>query len=388
MNAPLSILLNKTILYNKKTAIIFFVSLYLVVFVTFFDKGLNTSFGNLFLIFTLYINISICLIKLIKENNYMFHKFSFNTDEYKFSSRKEKMICYTESFNRLSKNNIQARDLGYDENETINKFLINFNNSFINELMKSITFERFNDFMINTECNKTTSQLFSKQYRNSLLKIIKDFIINTDYLKNASVKIKQQFIHELTNHNNLNFDSTKGLHYDDKFVIDFLEKNNNQKTIIQENVTTYENEQLKIENISIFRFYRVISISIEEICKTKLNRKEKEELKSIIGFYFKSSKSEDILKFKKDLRNISFTNSKISKKLILILKYLTEIHHIENQESKLSRILTLSINEKSFPRKVKNRTDSIRKCYRNNNLSKSEKTKVNHILQEFLNNKT
>ena len=94
------------------------------------------------------------------------------------------------------------------------------------------------------------------------------------------------------------------------------------------------------------------------------------------------------MKFKKDLRNISFTNTKISKKFILILKHLTDIHHIENHESKLSRILTLSINEKSFPREVKNRTESIRKCYRNNNLSKSEKTKINHILQEFLKNKT
>ena len=149
MNAPLSIILNKTILYNKKIATLFFISLYIVVFATFFDKGLNTSFGNLFLIFTLYISISICLIKLIKEKNYTFYKFSFNANEYKFSSRKEKMICYTESFKRLSKNNILARDLGYGENETINKLLINFNNYFINELMKSITYERFNDFIIN-----------------------------------------------------------------------------------------------------------------------------------------------------------------------------------------------------------------------------------------------
>ena len=62
MNAPLSIILNKTILYNKKIATLFFISLYIVVFATFFDKGLNTRFGNLFLIFTLYISISICLI--------------------------------------------------------------------------------------------------------------------------------------------------------------------------------------------------------------------------------------------------------------------------------------------------------------------------------------
>ena len=100
MNAPLSIILNRTILYNKKIAILFFISLYIVVFATFFDKGLNTSFGNLFLVSTLYVCISISLIKLINEKNYTFHKFSFNKDEYKFSSRKEKMICYTESFNR------------------------------------------------------------------------------------------------------------------------------------------------------------------------------------------------------------------------------------------------------------------------------------------------
>lgn len=386
MNAPLSILLNKTILYNKKTAIIFFVSLYLVVFVTFFDKGLNTSFGNLFLIFTLYISISICLIKLIKENNYTFHKFSFNTDEYKFSSRKEKMICYTESLNRLSKNSIQARDLGYDENETINKFLINFNNSFINELMKSITFERFNDFMINTECNKTTSQLFSKQYRNSLLKIIKDFMINTDYLKNASDNMKQQFINELTNLKNLHFNQNKGLHYDDKFVFEFLEKNNNQKTIIQENVTTYDNEQLKIKNISIFNFYRILSTCIKDVCNLELNRKENRELKSFVGLYFKSNK-EGKITFDKKFQKLSFTNEKNYKKIILIMKHLTELHHVEIHESKLSRILKRCISEISFPNEVKDRTESIRQYYRNTDLSNIQKEKINSILQSFLNNK-
>lgn len=386
MNAPLSILLNKTILYNKKTAIIFFISLYIVVFVTFFDKGLNTSFGNLFLIFTLYISISICLIKLIKENNYTFHKFSFNTDEYKFSSRKEKMICYTKSFYRLSKNNIQARDLGYDENETINKFLINFNNSFINELMKSITFERFNDFMINTECNKTTSQLFSKQYRNSLLKIIKDFIINTDYLKNASDNTKQQFINELTNLKNLHFNQNKGLHYDDKFVFEFLEKNNNQKTIIQENVNTYDNEQLKIKNISIFNFYRILSTCIKDVCNLELNRKENRELKSFVGLYFKSNK-EGKITFDKKFQKLSFTNEKNYKKIILIMKHLTELHHVEIHESKLSRILKRCISEISFPNEVKDRTESIRQYYRNADLPNIQKEKINSILQSFLNNK-
>ena len=296
------------------------------------------------------------------------------------------MICYTESFKRLSKNNILARDLGYGENETINKLLINFNNYFINELMKSITYERFNDFIINTECNKTTSQLFSKQYQNSLLKIIKDFIINTNELENISNETISSFMSELTNHKNLNFDSDKGLHYDDKFVLEFLEKNNNQKTIIQENVTISENEQLKIKNISIFNFYRILSNSIKDVCNLKLNRKENRELKSFVGLYFKSNE-EGTITFEKKFQKLSFTNEGNYKNFILILKYLTELHHVEIHESKLSRILKRCISEISFPNEVKDRTESIRQYYRNTDLSNIQKEKINSILQSFLNHK-
>lgn len=386
MNAPLSIFLNKTVFYNKKTAILYFMSLYFLVFLIFLDKGFETNKGNLFLISTLYFCISICLIKLIKQNNYTFHKFSFNTDEYKFSSRKEKMICYKESFNRLSKNNIQARDLGYNENETINKFLLNFNNTLNKDLIKSITFERFNDYFIKSKGNRTTGQLFYVQYRSSLVKIIKDFIIDTNELKDISNETISSFMYELTNRNNLFFDSNNGLHYNDKFVLEFLEKNNNQKTIIQENVTISENEQLKIKDISIFNFYRILSNSIKDVCNLKLNRKENREIKSFVGLYFKSDE-EGTITFEKEFQKLSFTNEGNYKNFILILKYLTELHHVEIHESKLSRILKRCISEISFPNEVKDRTESIRQYYRNTDLSNIQKEKINSILQSFLNNK-
>ena len=82
MNASLSIILNKSFFYNKKIAILFFIILSLLVFVTFFDKGFEISRGNIFLISTLCFGISISLYWLIKEKNYEFHKYSFNIDEY------------------------------------------------------------------------------------------------------------------------------------------------------------------------------------------------------------------------------------------------------------------------------------------------------------------
>ena len=250
--------------------------------------------------------------------------------------------------------------------------------------MESITFERFNDFIVNSNCNATTGKLFFNQYRNSLIKIIKDFIIKTNNLENASEYNEQLFINELTNHKNLNFDSNKGLHYNDKFVIDFLEKNNRQKTILQENVITSEYEQLIIKNISIFNFYRVLSNCIKDVCNIELDRKESRELKSFVGLYFKSN-YEGKITFNKEFQKLSFTNNQNYKKLILILKHLTELHHIEIHESKLSRILKRCIPENSFPKSVKERTDSIRKCYRNNDLTDKQKIKINTILQSFRN---
>ena len=377
---------NDLFFYNKKTMILFCALPFITSLIILIINVNKISIIDFFLPICFLVSGALVISQIIKEKDLNFQKFSSDKNVYGLSSRKYKKQCYNESINRISQNEITVDNLHINEDKEILKFLTNFDLSFIEELKKSITFERFDEYLITNDSNKTSGNLFFTLYKKSILKIIKDFIIQTDYLKNASDNTKQQFIHELTNHNNLNFDSKKGLHYDDKFVIDFLD--NNKESIISENTIPHENEQLKIENIPIFKFYRILTISIEEICKIQLNRNEKEELKSIIGFYFKSNKNEDVLKFKKDLRNISFTNTKISKKFILILKHLTDIHHIENHESKLSRILTLSINEKSFPREVKNRTESIRKCYRNNNLSKSEKTKINHILQEFLKNKT
>ena len=377
---------NYLFFYNKKSLILFCALPFIISLTTLAINGNKINIIDFILPICFLASGALVISQILKMNDFSFQKFSSDKNVYKSSSEKYKDHCYNETINRISQNEITIDNLHINEDKEILKFLTNFNLSFIEELKKSITFERFDEYLITNDSNKTSGNLFFTLYKKSLLKIIKDFIINTDYLKNASDNRKQQFIQELTNLNNLYFDSKKGLHYDDKFVINFLD--NNKESIIYENTIPHENEQLKIENIPIFKFYRILTISIEEICKIQLNRNEKEELKSIIGFYFKSNKNEDVLKFKTDLRNISFTNTKISKKFILILKHLTDIHHIENQESKLSRILTLSINEKSFPREVKNRTESIRKCYRNNSLSKSEKTKINHILQEFLKNKT
>lgn len=378
-------LITNSLFCNKKRLIIAYILFFIAFLILLFIGRKEIENKIVLLIF-----MSTCIFgayKTYKINDFNYLTYNLDSKSYDYYPLEINKISYHETFNKLISDKINSKELDIESTKKIDNFLLNFNNEFISKLKENITFERFDEYFTSINKDKTTSKLFYFQYKKSLIKIIKDFIIKTDKLENATDETISKFIRALTNQDNLKFNQKKGLHYKDKFVSKFLKKNNNQKTIIQENVTSDVNEQIKIENIPIFKFYRILTISIEEICKIQLNKNEKEELKSIIGFYFKSKKNNDILKFKKDLQNISFTNSKISKKFILILKHLTEIHHLENHESKLSRILTLGINEKSFPRKVKNRTESIRKCYRNNNLSKNEKIKINHILQEFLNNK-
>ncbi|NOJ75705.1 hypothetical protein [Empedobacter stercoris] len=350
MNTPLSIFLNKTVFYNKKTAILYFISLYFLVFLIFLDKGFETNKGNLFLISILYFCISICLIKLIKQNNYTFHKFSFNTDEYKFSSRKEKMICYKESFNRLSKNNIQSKDLGYNENETINKFLLNFNNTFNKDLMRSITFERFNDYLIYSKGYRTTGQLFYTQYRSSLIKITKDFLINTNKLEDVSNETISKFINNLTTLDNLNFDSDKGLHYNDKLVFEFLENIHNQKTSIvieQEYSIPEQIKPIKLKHISKSEFYKVLEQISIDVLNVKLTKDDKEELKSFVGMFF-ITESKCKFNYNSKITQLNFINSENSKLFIKILRYLQDKSMTNLYNIDLIRTLNLIIKNDSI----------------------------------------
>lgn len=350
MNAALSIILNKTILYNKKTAICFFISLYLVVFLTFFDKGLNTSFGNLFLILTLYISISICLFRLMKEKNYEFHKFSFNKGEYKLCSRKEKIICYNKSFNRILINKICTRDLDFYENENIRKLLLNFNNNFITELMKSITFERFNDYFINSKENKTTGELFNIQFRSSLVKIIKDFIIKTNELEDISNETISKFIQELTNIENLNFNSDNGLHYNDKFVLEFLKSYKEQQPIIQLKETNYlpkKIKQIELKRISKTQFYNVLEKTSIDVLKVKLTKENQEELKSFVGNLF-TTKIKCDFSYDSNITKLNFINSDNLKLFIIVMRYLQDKTMIDLFNIDLIRTLDLIIKNDSI----------------------------------------
>lgn len=378
---------NDLFFYNKKTLILFCALPFITSLITLTINGNKISIIDFFLPICFLVSGALVISRIIKAKDLKFQKFSSDKNVYGLSSKKYKNQCYNESINRISQNEITVNNLHINEDKEISKFLTNFNLSFIEKLKKSITFERFDEYLITNNSNKTSGNLFFTLYKKSLLKIIKDFIINTDYLKNASDNTKQQFINELTNLKNLHFNQNKGLHYDDKFVFEFLEKNNNQKTTIQENVTIYDNEQLKIKNISIFNFYRILSTCIKDVCNLELNRKENRELKSFVGLYFKSNK-EGTITFEKEFQKLSFTNEKNYKKFILIMKHLTELHHVEIHESKLSRILKRCISEISFPNEVKDRTESIRQYYRNADLSNIQKEKINSILQSFLKNKT
>lgn len=377
-------LITNSFFCNKKILIIAYIIFFIVFLILLFIGGKEIENKIVLLIF-----MSTCIFgayKTYKINDFNYLTYNLDSKLYDYYSLKKNKICYKETFNKLLLHKIESDELDIDSTKKIDNFLLSFNNEFISRLKDNITFERFNDYFIKSKGNGTTGQLFYVQYRSSLVKIIKDFIIDTNELKDISNETISSFMYELTNRNNLFFDSNNGLHYNDKFVLEFLEKNNNQKTIIQENVTISENEQLKIKDISIFNFYRILSNSIKDVCNLKLNRKENREIKSFVGLYFKSDE-EGTITFEKEFQKLSFTNEGNYKNFILILKYLTELHYVEIHESKLSRILKRCISEISFPNEVKDRTESIRQYYRNTDLSNIQKEKINSILQSFLNNK-
>ncbi len=378
-------LITNSLFCNKKRLIIAYILFFIVFLILLFIGRKEIENKIVLLIF-----MSTCIFgayKTYKINDFNYLTYNLDSKSYDYYPLDMNKISYHETFNKLISDKINSKELDIESTKKIDTFLLNFNNEFISKLKENITFERFNNYFINSKGNRTTGQLFYVQYRSSLVKIIKDFLIHTNELEDVSNETISKFILELINLNNLKFDSDKGLHYKDKFISKFLKKNNNQKTIIQEDVTTYADEQLKIKNISIFNFYRVLSICIKDVCDLELNRKENRELKSFVGLYFKSNKKGTIT-FDKEFQKLSFTNEKNYKNFILILKCLTELHHVEIHESKLSRILKRCISEISFPNEVKDRTESIRQYYRNADLSSIQKEKIKSILQSFLNNKT
>ncbi|MDM1521733.1 hypothetical protein HX088_00355, partial [Empedobacter sp. 225-1] len=281
MNAPLSILLNKSIFYNKKIAILFFISLSLLVFVTFFDKGFEISRGNFFLISTLYFGISISLYWLIKEKNYEFHKYSFNIDEYRLSSKKDKEKSYNEVYNKLLSE--ELKNINSNTSKKIDEFLSNVQNELNKNLRKLITFERFDDYFTRSKKDKTTSRLFYFQYKKSLIKIIKDFIVNTNELEDISNEIISRFIFELTNYKNLHFEKDLGLHYHDKFAFEFLEKeklslirrkkysdinqNNITKDLFREGILKIQNQISQSNNLLINNIKEVIDYLKNNVTK-------------------------------------------------------------------------------------------------------------------------
>lgn len=428
MNALLSIILNKSFFYNKKIAILFFISLSLVVLVTFFDKGFETNRGDLFLITTLYFGISICLYRLIKEKNYEFHKYSLNTNEYRLSSKKDKEKSYDEVFNRLLSEDLNNIKSSFNISNRLNEFLLDIHNELNKNLRKPITFERFNGYFIISKGNKTTGQLFYTQYRNSLIKIIKDFLIHTNELENASNDTISKFILELTKLKNLNFDSDNGLHYDDKLVFDFLKeiensslkKDNPSKdlftkeikkvkklisslieqtlkmnteilSILKKKESKIEQEniiielkknikQIELKNISKSKFYKILEQISIDVLNVKFTDDNKEELKSYVGVFF-SSEIDCEFQYKPQIKQLSFINLNNSIDFILSIKYLIKSNLIVNNMSRNMQNLDKVIAENAYKTTAKDRAG----IFRNNlfliDFALEKQENIDYILQ-------
>lgn len=241
---------NDLFFYNKKTLILFCALPFITSLITLTINGNKISIIDFFLPICFLISGALVISQIIKAKDLKFQKFSSDKNVYVLSDKKYKKQCYNESINRISQNEITIDNLHINGDKEILKFLTNFNLSFIEKLKKSITFKRFEDYLITNDSNKTSGNLFFTLYKNSLLKIINDFIIETDYLINTSDAVNQQFIHELTKLENLKFDSIKGLHYEDKFVINFFKKIK-KSSVAKDNISKeiFINEISKINSL-------------------------------------------------------------------------------------------------------------------------------------------
>ncbi|MDM1552395.1 hypothetical protein [Empedobacter falsenii] len=348
MNASLSIILNKSFFYNKKIAILFFIILSLLVFVTFFDKGFEISRGNIFLISTLCFGISISLYWLIKEKNYEFHKYSFNIDEYRLSSKKDKEKSYNEVYNKLLSE--ELKNINSNTSKKIDEFLSNVQNELNKNLRKLITFERFDDYFTRPKKDETTSRLFYFQYKKSLIKIIKDFIVNTNELEDISNEIISRFISELTNYKNLHFENDLGLHYDDMFAINFLEDYKKQELtneIEHQKEILKDIKQIELKNISKTQFYKVLEKTSIDVLKVQLTKENQEELKSFVGNLF-TTKIKCNLSYDSNINKLNFINSENSKLFIMVMRYLQDKTMINLYNIDLIRTLDLIIKTDSI----------------------------------------
>ncbi|MDM1299847.1 hypothetical protein HXZ94_15230 [Empedobacter falsenii] len=383
MNALLSIILNKSFFYNKKIAILFFISLSLVVLVTFFDKGFETNRGDLFLITTLYFGISICLYRLIKEKNYEFQKYTFNVDEYRLSLKKDKKMSYNVIFNRLLSEDLYNIKSEFSASQKIDEFLFNIQNELTMNLRKLITFERFDNYFTYSNNNKTTSKLFYFQYKKSLIKIIKDFIVNTNELEDIPNEIVSRFISELTNHKNLYFNKDLGLHYEDMFAINFLEDYKKQELtneIEHQKEISKDIKQVELKNISKTQFYKVLEKTSIDVLKVQLTKENKEELKSYVGVFF-SSEIDSEFQYKPQIKQLSFINLNNSIDFILSIKYLIKSNLIVNNMSRNMQNLDKVIAENAYKTTAKDRAG----IFRNNlfliDFSLEKQENIDYILQ-------
>lgn len=350
---------NDLFFYNKNT-LVFFCALPFIF--SLIIPAINDFKINYFDIFSSFCSLAsgvLVISQILKMNDFSFQKFSYDKDVYSLNSVKNKTQCYNETFKRILLNKITSENLHVGRNNDVSDFLSNLNSHFIEELKQNITFERFNEYLITNDSNKTSGNLFYTLYRNSLSKIVKDFIIQTDYLQCISDNMKQQFIHELTNLKNLKFDSIKGLHYDDKFVIDFLENNYNQESNEQKNSTPDEIKPIKLINISKPKFYDVLRNITIDILKVELTKENKNELKSFVGLFFKSD-IESKFHFENQVKQLSFLNNYNSTDFILCIKYLIKVNIITNNMRGNMINLDKVIDEKAYNSTAKNRSEIFR----------------------------
>lgn len=448
---------NDLFFYNKKTLIFFCALPFIISLITLTINGNKINIIDFILPICFLASGTLVISQIIKVKDLNFQKFSSDKNVYNLSSEKYKNQCYNESINRISQNEITIDNLHIYEDEKILKFLTNFNLSFIEELKKSITFKRFEDYLITNDSNKTSGNLFFTLYKKSLLKIIKDFIIKTDYLKNTSDAMNQQFIHELTKLENLKFNSIKGLHYKDKFVIKFFKKikkssvakNNISKEIfineiskinslisqsndqlknniskdsfIQENqkikllISSFNEQSLKnnieilsilkkheekieqekiltklkkeiktikINKISKYQFYKVLEKISIDILKVELTQENKEELKSLVGIFFKSD-IESKFQYEPKIKQLSFINLDNSTDFIFSIKYLINSNLIEKNMSRNMQNLDKVIVENAYDTTAKNRAEIFRNNLDLKDFAPEKQRNIDYILQDL-----
>lgn len=339
-------LITNSLFCNKKRLIIAYILIFIAFLILLFIGRKEIENKIVLLIF-----MSTCIFgayKTYKINDFNYLTYNCDLKSYDYYSLKRNKICYHETFNKLLSDKINSNELGIVSTKKIDNFLLNFNKEFISKLKEDITFERFNDYFINSKGNRTTGQLFYTQYRNSLIKIVKDFLINTNKLEGISNENISSLMSELTNLKNLNFDSTKGLHYDDKFIIDFLENNYKQKlTTEQEYSVSEQIKKIELKRISKTQFYKVLEKTSIDLLKVQLTKENQEELKSFVGNLF-TTKIKCNFSYDSNITKLNFIDSENIKPFIMAMRYLQDKTMINLFNIDLIRTLDLTIKNDSI----------------------------------------